>query len=202
MVQFIESELILLKKEINEMWNLVHHQLERAGESVMNIDKELAQQVMICEKRVNAFELKIDSDIEEVIALYNPVAIDLRFVLAMLKINSNLERLGDFAEGLARFVLKTDDMVLDKELLKSLRLKEMVDAVISMLDCTQQALIDEDLDKATSVFVKDGLVDEINADATKVLSDYIKQHPDSTLAWPLFTVFRTKDFLIFVMSLQ
>ncbi len=182
MVQFIESELILLKKEINEMWNLVHHQLERAGESVMNIDKELAQQVMICEKRVNAFELKIDSDIEEVIALYNPVAIDLRFVLAMLKINSNLERLGDFAEGLARFVLKTDDMVLDKELLKSLRLKEMVDAVISMLDCTQQALIDEDLDKATSVFVKDGLVDEINADATKVLSDYIKQHPDSTLA--------------------
>lgn len=182
MVQFIESELILLKKEINEMWNLVHHQLERAGESVMNIDKELAQQVMICEKRVNAFELKIDSDIEEVIALYNPVAIDLRFVLAMLKINSNLERLGDFAEGLARFVLKTDDMVLDKELLKRLRLKEMVDAVISMLDCTQQALIDEDLDKATSVFVKDGLVDEINADATKVLSDYIKQHPDSTLA--------------------
>lgn len=182
MVQFIESELILLKKEINEMWNLVHHQLERAGESVMNIDKELAQQVMICEKRVNAFELKIDSDIEEVIALYNPVAIDLRFVLAMLKINSNLERLGDFAEGLARFVLKTDDMVLDKELLKSLRLKEMVDAVISMLDCTQQALIDEDLDKATSVFVKDGLVDEINADATKVLSDYIKQHPESTLA--------------------
>ena len=182
MVQFIESELILLKKEINEMLNLVHHQLERAGESVMNIYKELAQQVMTCEKRVNAFELKIDSDIEEVIALYNPVAIDLRFVLAMLKINSNLERLGDFAEGLARFVLKTDDMVLDKELLKSLRLKEMVDAVISMLDCTQQALIDEDLDKATSVFVKDGLVDEINADATKVLSDYIKQHPESTLA--------------------
>ena len=83
---------------------------------------------------------------------------------------------------MARCVVKTDDMVLEKEVLKSVRLKEMVDAVISMLDCTQQALIDEDLDKATSVFVKDGLVDEINADATKVLSDYIKQHPDSTLA--------------------
>ena len=99
MVQFIESELMILKKEINEMWSLVRHQLERAGDSVLNLDKELAQQVMICERRVNAFELKIDSDIEEVIALYNPVAIDLRFVLAMLKINSNLERLGDFAEG-------------------------------------------------------------------------------------------------------
>ena len=182
MVQFIESELMLLKNEINEMWNLVQHQLERAGESVLKLDKELAQQVMVCERRVNAFELKIDSDIEEVIALYNPVAIDLRFVLAMLKINSNLERLGDFAEGMARFVLKNNDSALDKELLKKLRLQEMLDAVMVMLKCTQQALTDEDIEQATSVFVKDGLVDEINAESTRILSEYIKEHPESTLA--------------------
>ena len=74
--------------------HLVYNQLDRAGEAVMTLDKELAQQVMVRERRVNAFELKIDSDIEDIIALYNPVAIDLRFVLAMLKINTNLERLG------------------------------------------------------------------------------------------------------------
>ena len=182
MVQFIESELMLLKNEINEMWNLVKHQRERAGESVLKLDKELAQQVMVCERRVNAFELKIDSDIEEVIALYNPVAIDLRFVLAMLKINSNLERLGDFAEGMARFVLKNNDSALDKELLKKLRLQEMLDAVMVMLKCTQQALTDEDIEQATSVYVKDGLVDEINAESTRILSEYIKEHPESTLA--------------------
>ena len=102
MVKFIESELILLKKEIDEMWTLVYNQLDRAGEAVLTLDKELAQQVMVRERRVNAFELKIDSDVEDIIALYNPVAIDLRFVLAMLKINTNLERLGDFAEGIAR----------------------------------------------------------------------------------------------------
>lgn len=96
MVKFIESELILLKKEIDEMWTLVYNQLDRAGEAVLTLDKELAQQVMVRERRVNAFELKIDSDVEDIIALYNPVAIDLRFVLAMLKINTNLERLGDF----------------------------------------------------------------------------------------------------------
>ncbi len=94
MVKFIESELILLKKEMDEMWTLVYNQLDRAGEAVMTLDKELAQQVMVRERRVNAFELKIDSDVEDIIALYNPVAIDLRFVLAMLKINTNLERLG------------------------------------------------------------------------------------------------------------
>ena len=75
MVKFIESELILLKKEVDEMWTLVYNQLDRAGEAVMTLDKELAQQVMVRERRVNAFELKIDSDIEDIIALYNPVAL-------------------------------------------------------------------------------------------------------------------------------
>ena len=58
MVKFIESELILLKKEIDEMWTLVYNQLDRAGEAVLTLDKELAQQVMVRERRVNAFELK------------------------------------------------------------------------------------------------------------------------------------------------
>ena len=125
MVKFIESELVLLKKEIDEMWTLVYNQLDRAGEAVLTFDRELAQQVLVRERRVNALELKIDSDIEDIIALYNPVAIDLRFVLAMLKINTNLERLGDFAEGIARFVLNCKEPVLDPELLKRLRLEEM-----------------------------------------------------------------------------
>lgn len=99
MVKFIESELVLLKKEIDEMWTLVYNQLDRAGDAVLTLDRELAQQVLVRERRVNAFELKIDSDVEDIIALYNPVAIDLRFVLAMLKINTNLERLGDLQKA-------------------------------------------------------------------------------------------------------
>ena len=114
MVKFIESELVLLKKEIDEMWTLVYNQLDRAGEAVLTLDRELAQQVLVRERRVNAFELKIDSDIEDIIALYNPVAIDLRFVLAMLKINTNLERLGDFAEGIARFAINCKEPVLER----------------------------------------------------------------------------------------
>ena len=55
MVKFIESELILLKKEIDEMWTLVYNQLDRAGEAVLTLDKELAQQVIVRERRGNAF---------------------------------------------------------------------------------------------------------------------------------------------------
>ena len=63
MVKFIESELTSLKKEVNEMWTLVYNQLDRAGESVLTFNRDLAQQVIVREKRVNAFELKIDSDV-------------------------------------------------------------------------------------------------------------------------------------------
>ena len=101
MVQFIESELLLLRKEISGMWDLVYSQLERAGESAINFDSELAPQVIVRERRFNAFGLKIDIDIDEIIALYPPVAIDLCFVLAMFHVNSSLERLGDLVAGIA-----------------------------------------------------------------------------------------------------
>lgn len=191
MVKFIESELELLKKEVGEMWTLVYNQLDRAGEAVLTFDRELAGQVKVRERRVNAFELKIDSDIEDVIALYNPVGIDLRFVLAMLKINSNLERLGDFAEGISRFVLDSDEPALDSELLKHLRLEEMVAEVLSMLEVTKRALNEESMELATSVFTKDTLVDEINSGVTLVLAEYLKKHPENLLSClNLVSVFR------------
>jgi phosphate transport system protein len=191
MVKFIESELLLLKKEIDEMWTLVYSQLDRAGEAVLTLDKELARQVVVREKRVNAFELKIDSDVEDVIALYNPVAIDLRFVLAMLKINTNLERLGDFAESIARFVINCDEPALDGELLKRLRLEEMQAEVLSMLEITKRALNEESLELATSVFAKDNLLDDINGSVSSVLADYLKDHADNLLAYlNLVSVFR------------
>ena len=191
MVKFIESELVLLKKQIGEMWTLVYNQLDRAGEAVLTMDRELAQQVLVRERRVNAFELKIDSDVEDIIALYNPVAIDLRFVLAMMKINTDLERLGDFAEGIARFVINSKEVALDSELVKNLRLGEMVSQVLSMLELAKRALEGEDLELATAVFAKDNLLDEINVEATGVLAAYLKTHPDSALTClNLVSVFR------------
>lgn len=190
MVKFIESELVLLKKEVDEMWTLVYNQLDRAGEAVLTLDKELAQQVLVRERRVNAFELKIDSDIEDIIALYNPVAIDLRFVLAMLKINSNLERLGDFAEGIARFAINCKEPVLDGELLQKLRLEEMISQVLSMLELAKKRFRKR-VRKWQPLCAKDNLLDEINANGTAVLADYIGKHPESALSClNLVSVFR------------
>lgn len=191
MVKFIESELLLLKRETDEMWSLVYNQFERAGDAVLALDYELAQQVLVRERRVNAFELKIDSDVEDTISLYNPVAIELRFVLAVLKINTNLERLGDFAEGIAKFAIDCHQSGLDVELLKRLRLKEMITQILSMLEVARKAFLEENQELATSVFAKDDLVDEINAKATQVLAEYIQSHPESALfCLHLASVFR------------
>lgn len=192
-MKFIESELVLLKKEVDEMWTLVYSQIDRAGEAVLTFDSELAQQVKVRERRVNAMELKIDSDVEDIIALYNPVAIDLRFVLAMLKINTNLERLGDFAEGIARFAIDCKQLSLDidDELVSKLRLSEMIQQVLSMLELSKKALQEENLEMATNVFAKDNLLDEINANAPVVLAEYLRNHPENALfCLELVSVFR------------
>lgn len=178
MIQFIESELEILRSQLNEMWSLVYNQLDRAGEAVLTNNRELASRVTKRERRVNAFELKIDRDIEEVIELYNPVGVDLRFVLAVFKINSNLERIGDFADSIAQFVSKNHIPAVDADLYFNLRLTDMVQATLFMLEKAKCAFDEENVDLTSQIFEKDNLVDEINQEATTKMAAHIKHHPE------------------------
>lgn len=178
MVKFVEDELKSIRQEILDMWTLVYDQMNNVCEAIPTVDKEKAWDVLIREKRVNAYELKLDCDIEDFLVLYNPVAVDMRFIVAMLKINTDLERIGDFAENIARFIIRQDGERIDAELLEKTRLKEMADAVLDMLATAKTALENEDLALANTMFEKDNLVDEINAASTKALADYIGQHPE------------------------
>lgn len=192
MVLKVEAELEALKKETIEMWTLVYNQVQRAGEAILTLDKDQARQIIMRERRVNAFELKIDSDVEDMIALYNPVAVQLRFVLATLKINTNLERIGDFAEGLARFVLDFSGPALDPELVRKLRLAEMIDQVKGMLQTLFDAFEKENADIATKVFEMDQKVDDINHKSLSILTDYILESPENNAsdALQLVSIFR------------
>lgn len=192
MVQFVDSELEMLKKQTIEMWTLVYNQLQRAGEAVLTLDKEMARQVILRERRVNAFELKIDSDAEDMIALYNPVAVHLRFTLAILKINTNLERIGDFAEGIARFVLEFKEPALDADLIKSLCLSEMLEQVENMIQTAREALDKENSELANKVFDLDHRVDEINRKAPSLLAEYIQKDPENNAmdALQIISIFR------------
>lgn len=190
MVKFIENELDNIRRESLNMWSLVYDQFSAVCEAVKTGDKEKAWDVLIREKRVNASELKLDCDVEDFLVLYNPVAIDLRFVLAMYKINSDLERIGDFAENIARFVIKSGEKAIDPGLMKKLRFEEMAGQVLKMIETSKQAMEKDNIQLANSIFVMDNLVDEINANVTPVLAEYVKEHPEDTaLAIDLKSVF-------------
>ena len=182
-MKVIEQEIAALKKSVSEMWSLVHQQIYNAGEAMLSGDKELAYKVISHERRVNAYELKIDSDCEDIIALYAPVAIDLRFVLAMYKINTNLERLGDFAESIARFAINLPDgEPLDPDLVKETRVEEMLRELLNMISLAQESFEKENSEIASGIFLKDNLLDEINHESTRVIAKYIETHPQSALS--------------------
>ncbi len=173
----IETELQLLKTEVNNMWTLVTSQMNNARLAFMNFDKDLAREVASKEKRVNGTELKIDRDCENIFALFCPVAIDLRFLLAVLKINSNLERIGDIAEGIAKYIISAEGP-FKEGLLKATHTTDMYEESVKILQDTQTAFENEDTILARSVFKKDEFLDNINVNANKSLEKYLKDHPE------------------------
>jgi|SRR5687768_11777149 len=173
----LEEELSILKADITEMWGMVISQLQKTREALTHFDKDLAREVVVTEKRVNSLELKIDRDCENIFALFNPVAVDLRTVLAVLKINNNLERSGDIAEGIAKYIIFTD-VPFDSGLLESTQILRMYEETNGILEDVLKSFETEDTRLARSVFKRDELVDEINVAATGVVADYIRTHPD------------------------
>jgi phosphate transport system protein len=169
----LENEISALKKEIVNMWILVQSQLNKAREAMIKFDKDLAREVLVKEKRVNSFELKIDRDVENIFALYCPVAIDLRFLLAALKINTNLERIGDIASGIAKYVV--DSAVnYDTAALESTSLLRMYDEAVNILIDTRTAFENEDTVLARSIFKRDDVLDAINDNAPITVAEVIK----------------------------
>jgi phosphate transport system protein len=173
----LDIEIKRLKEEAVEMFDLVISQMKKGRNALLHLDKALAREINFNEKRVNALELKIDKDCENIFALMSPVAIDLRFVLAVLKINSNLERIGDIADGIARYVVESETS-FEKDLLEVTRLDEMYSVAIDMLVDVKKAFELEDTTIARNTFKKDDTLDEINANANGVVEEYVRKNID------------------------
>lgn len=172
-----EKELVSLKEEVSEMWRLVLSQLEKCKQAYLTGDVELAREVVSREKRVNTFELKIDSDCENYIALFAPVAVDLRLVLSLIKISGTLERIGDFTEGIARHVISDDCAKLAGMLKEDLKVETMFDTVISMLSDSFVALESENTKLSGRIMRKDEEVDALYGEAIGVLTGYMEENP-------------------------
>jgi len=174
----LEKEIIALKEEVINMWSLVQSQLIKSHKAMISFDQDLAREICLKEKRVNGYELKIDLDCENILALYSPVAIDLRFILAVLKINSNLERIGDIAEGIAKYILESANK-FDTKVLQQTQLLEMYEVTFQMMTDTRISFENENTILARSVFKMDEVLDEINSLGNKNVGICIHNNPEA-----------------------
>jgi len=174
MVINAEQQRALLYQTGLEMLNLCKSQLEKATEALKNNDSDLAEEVIHKESRVDALDLKIERDCEKFLALYNPVATDLRFIMAMRKINLDLERIGDLAYEIANCVVE-ENKKIPTSLFQSLNFSVIFETVTSMLENIAIAYEEKDVKIARKVFKKDKILDKTNRNAFDILEGEIKK---------------------------
>jgi phosphate transport system protein len=175
----IEPELQALKDNMLDMLTLVRNQMMKCQEAIRKSDTKLAEEVIEDERKVNIQELAIDRDCENILALFTPVATDLRLVLATLKITNDLERIGDIAKSLAK-LLSNSHHEIQKHWLKDFHLEDMLEVVVEMLNDMGEALRTENTKLAIKTAKKDEQLNEYNRKAFKTAADLIKIHPDDS----------------------
>jgi phosphate transport system protein len=164
----------LLNQNGLEMLNLGISQLEKATEAFINHDSDLAEEVIYTEAHVNALDIKIEKDCERYIALFNPVASDLRFIMAVLKINIELERIADHAYGISKYVVDIDQKISPK-LFKTFKFYKMHETVLAMLENITIAYEEKNVKAARKVFKKDKILDKINAESFMIVEEELKK---------------------------
>lgn len=192
MVQ-VALEIQALKDNLLDMIGLVENQIAKLKEVIEKKDARVAKEIIAGEKKVNAQELAIDKDCENIIALHNPVATDLRFVLATIKISNDLERIADNACSFAKF-LKKNVTHLNKKLVEQFGIEKMLDVCVLMLRDMHEALKKEDTRLARKVFDKDEVLNEINKKSLKTATALLREHPEEhKIILRLFSIVRNLE---------
>lgn len=156
----LQRDLDALKKEILQLGNLVENAINFALLSLINREAELADKAMQFEKEINSKEVLIEEECLKILALHQPVAVDLRFIVVVLKVNNDLERMGDIARNIAmraKYLASQPHVPVFEEMAS-----ELPETVRSMVRKSLDSLVSLDLDLAISVIKMDDRVDEIN----------------------------------------
>ena len=186
MVVNAEQQKEVLNQAGFEMLNLCRSQITKAKEAYINDDSDLAEEVIHTETRVNALDLKIEKDCEKFLALYTPVAVDLRFIMALRKINFDLERIADHAEGISQYVVDEKRKTIP-HLIEAVEFEFMFETVLAMFDDVSKAYEENNVKAARKVFKKDKVLDRINANSFSALAVEIKK--DTSLIEPALVLF-------------
>ena len=176
MERLLDEHLEKLKTRVIKMCSLVDEQVQFAIKAVETDDLELAKTVIERDKKVNKFDNKIDKICQKIFALAQPVAMDLRYIMSSLTINSNLERIGDIAVNIS------ENIILIKQkphFYSSTKIEEMFKITKEMLKNAIDAFIHSNPELAKSVIISDDIVDKLNEENHEILKNIMKQNPDN-----------------------
>lgn len=168
-------ELRKIKKSLLCLGEMVEERFLRAIQAVVTNDSELAKSIIVNDHKIDEMEVELEEECLKVMALYQPVAVDLRFLVGVIKINNDLERIGDEAKNIAQrleIITKQDnyDYIFDYSV--------MAKKTENMLKKSLEAFVNLDIDLAFSILPLDDEVDKIKRTAYDKIKKAMAQHPD------------------------
>ena len=171
-----EQQIDKLKKRLLKMCSLVDEQVEFAFKAIEEEDVELAQLVIDRDNKVDKYDVKIDKICQKIIALNQPVAMDLRLIMSAITMNTNLERIGDGAVNIAEnfLVIKKKPAFINR-----IKYLEMVKMVKEMIRNSIDSFINNDPKLAAKVIETDKIVDRYNMENHEILKDIMKEDPNN-----------------------
>ena len=170
MTKHFQRELEKIKKKILSLGAMVEERVRMAIKAMEEQDGEIAKKIILSDHEIDEIEVEVEEECLKVMALHQPVAVDLRFLVAVIKINNDLERIGDQAVNIAQRVQTITkkegfDFVFDYSL--------MAEKAETMLRMSLDALVNLDVDLALKVLLLDDEVDEIKKDAYNLIKEAI-----------------------------
>lgn len=177
MTKHFQNEIEKLKRKILYLAAMVEENLQTAVKSITTYDISLADKVIKSEPDVDSLEVEVEEDCLKILALYQPVAADLRYTIAVLKINNDLERIGDLAVNIAE---RTKTIARNSGVEIPFDLHEMLNITVEMVKVSVDALVTYDTHKAYLVISEDDKIDDHNSIAFKAVQKQIRQDTDFT----------------------
>jgi phosphate transport system protein len=184
-----------IQDDVLAMGSMVSKATLRSIDAMKNRDLELAQQVIVDDKKVNRKRFEIEEKCVELIATQQPMASDLRIILAVLNIISEVERIGDYAEGIAKIAI----MIGDEPPLKPLiDIPRMAEKTVDMLQRSLDAFVNRDAEAARQISTEDDAVDHLYDQVFRELLTFMVEDPKTItratrLIWVAHNLERSAD---------
>ena len=175
MAKHLQREIENLKKKLLALGAEVETSVRDATLSIEKRDSELAQKIIDDDVNIDNTEVEIEEDCLKILALHQPVAVDLRFIVAVLKINNDLERIGDLAVNIAE---RAVFLAGQSKVNISIDLVDMAHNAQSMLKKSIDALINHDAQLAHKVCASDDIVDQMNRQMYLKVQEAILKNPE------------------------